>query len=123
MASKKPVPANPEKHASMLTGMMRQVRLVWALFTDGRVSLLTKAVIPISLLYVISPIGFIPDVILGLGQLDDLGVLLLGMAMFVKLCPPELVQYYVHKLEFGDDDFYNDDDEAVDTTYRVVGED
>ena len=123
MASKKPVPVNPEKHASMMTGIMKQFRLVWALFTDGRVSLLTKAVIPMSLLYVISPIDFIPDVILGLGQLDDLGVILLGMALFVKMCPPELVEYYVRKLEYGSDFYNDDDDETVDTTYRVVGED
>jgi uncharacterized membrane protein YkvA (DUF1232 family) len=123
MTSKKPVPVNPEKHVSMLTGISKQIKLVWALFTDGRVSLLTKAVIPISLLYVISPIDFIPDVFLGLGQLDDLGVLLLGMALFVKLCPPELVEFYLHKLEFGDNFYKDDDDETVDTTYRVVGED
>lgn len=122
MANKKPVPVDPNKHASMVTGVTKQLRLVWALFTDGRVSLMTKLVIPISLLYVVSPIDFIPDFILGLGQLDDLGVLLLGMALFVKLCPTELVEYYLHKLEYGND-FYTDDDETVDTTYRVVGED
>lgn len=123
MSNNKPVSIDKhEKQLSMLTGMLKQLKLVWALFTDRRVSLLSKSVIPISLLYLISPIDFLPDVILGFGQLDDLGVVLLGMALFVRLCPPEIVDYYTKKLEYGDD-FYKNDDETVDTTYRVVGED
>jgi uncharacterized membrane protein YkvA (DUF1232 family) len=72
-------------------------------------------------LYLISPIDFIPDVILGLGQLDDIGVILLGMTLFVRLCPPELVNFYLNQIEFGSDS--NNEDEAIDTTYRVVDED
>ena len=121
MSNNKPVPAAQEKQLSMLSGIIKQVRLVWALFKDKRVSLLAKSIIPISLVYLISPIDFMPDVVLGFGQLDDLGVILLGMALFVKLCPPELVEYYLNKLEYGNN-FYNDN-ETVDTTYRVVGED
>ncbi len=122
MNKNKPVPATNTDRVSMLTGFVKQLRLVWALFKDKRVPTWTKSVLPISLLYLISPIDFMPDVILGLGQLDDVAVILLGMTLFVKLCPPELVQHYVNKLEYGQD-FYRNDDETVDTTYRVVGED
>jgi uncharacterized membrane protein YkvA (DUF1232 family) len=122
MSNNKPVPATKTDRLSMLTGLAKQLRLVWSLFKDKRVPTWTKSVVPISLLYLISPIDFMPDVILGLGQLDDIAVILLGMTLFVKLCPPEIVQYYVNKLEYGKD-FYRDDDETVDTTYRVVGED
>ena len=119
MSENKPVPADRTvAQLGMLTGMFQQLKLVWALFTDKRVSLMNKMVIPLALLYLVSPIDFIPDVFLGLGQLDDLGVILLGMALFVKLCPPELVDYYRHQLEFGSDS----DAEAVDTTYRVIDE-
>ena len=121
MHKNKPVSINREKQLGMLTGLIKQFKLVWALFTDERISLWAKSIVPISLLYLISPIDFMPDVILGLGQLDDLGVILLGMTLFVRLCPPEIVDYYLKKLEYGDD-FYNDD-ETIDTTYRVVGED
>ena len=120
MSQNKSVSVNSEKQLGMLTGLIKQAKLVWALFTDSRVSLWAKSVIPISLLYLISPIDFIPDVILGLGQLDDLGVILLGMTLFVRLCPPEIVDYYLKKLEYGDD-FFNK--EAIDTTYRVSDED
>ena len=109
------------KQISILEGLMKQLRLVWLLFKDKRVPAWTKSVVPISFLYLISPIDFIPDVLLGLGQLDDLGVILLGMALFVKLAPPEVVEEHLMELDYGTD-FY-DDDETVDTTYRVVGED
>ena len=110
------------KRASMLTGMIKQLKLVWLLFQDKRVSIWAKSVIPIALLYLVSPVDFIPGILLpGLGALDDMGVMLLGMSLFVKLSPPEIVQYYMHQLEYGDD-FYSDS-ETVDTTYRVVDED
>lgn len=113
---------NPEKHLSLVASMFKQVRLVWLLFTDKRVSLWIKSVLPLSLLYFIWPIDFIPDVVLGFGQLDDIGVILLGMALFVKLCPPELVNYYLNQIEFGGD---SDDDEReiVDASYKIVDED
>lgn len=129
MSSKKISPANADKQLSMLSAMMDQIRLVWFLLTDGKVSMLTKAIIPVALLYVISPIDFIPDVILGLGQLDDLGVIMVGLAMFVRMCPPELVQYYKDQLnlDHGKESSSEiapplDDDDSIDTTYRVLDE-
>ena len=73
------------------------------------------------MLYLISPIDFVPDVLLGLGQLDDFGVILLGMTLFVKLCPPELVDYYAKQLEYGAD-FFNDN-ETIESSYRRIDKD
>jgi uncharacterized membrane protein YkvA (DUF1232 family) len=115
------IPADPNKQLSFFSGLIKQLKLVWLLFKDDRVSLLTKSVLPLSLLYIISPIDFLPDFFLGLGQLDDLGVILLGMTLFVKLCPPELVNQYLDQLEYGYE--FKNSGETVDTTYRVVGED
>jgi len=36
----------------------------------------------------------VPDPALGLGQLDDLAILLIGLKLFVDVCPPELVKLY-----------------------------
>jgi len=123
MSNNTPVTTNPtEKRLSMLTGMIKQLKLVWLLFRDKRVSIWAKSVIPIALLYLISPVDFIPGILLpGLGALDDMGVVLLGMALMVKLSPPEIVQYYLNQLEYGND-FYSDG-KTVDTTYRVMDED
>ena len=131
MSNKKMTPASAEKQVNMLSALMDQIRLVWYLLTDGKVSLLTKAIIPVALLYVVSPIDFIPDVILGLGQLDDLGVIMVGLAMFIRMCPPELVQYYRDQLNLSHQEPTSssreittppDDEDSIDTTYRVLDE-
>ncbi len=121
MSSNKPVPVDKNKQASILEGFINQFRLVWKLFGDKQVPFWTKSIVPLSFLYLISPVDFIPDVILGLGQLDDLGVIVLGIALFVKMCPPQIVEQYLLELDYGKD--YYDDDEIVDTTYRIVEED
>ncbi len=121
MASQKPVPSDPDRNLTFMTEFFKRFRLVWLLFTDQRVPLWVKSVLPVSLLYLVSPIDFIPAALFPLvGGLDDLGVILLGMALFVKLSPPEVVQDYENQLEYGD--LYEDED-TVDTTYRVVDED
>jgi uncharacterized membrane protein YkvA (DUF1232 family) len=119
MTEKKPVPYDASKRLVFLTEIVKRLRLVWLLFWDGRVSLWIKSVLPASLLYLISPVDFVPDVILGLGQLDDLSVILLGMALFVKLCPQDIVREHLDKLEYGD----LGNGEVVDTSYQVVDED
>lgn len=119
MTSKKPVFSDPNKGMTILTEFIKRFRLVWLLFTDKRVPIWIKSILPLSLLYLVSPVDFLPDFILGLGQLDDLGVILLGMALFVKLCPVDIVEYYLNQLEYGD----LHDGETVDTTYRVIDED
>jgi uncharacterized membrane protein YkvA (DUF1232 family) len=120
--NRKTVFTNPGKHLSVLTNLFKQLRLVWLLLWDDRVSLLAKMVLPLSLIYLVSPIDIVPDFLVGVGQLDDLSVILLGIALFVKLCPPALVDQYRDQLEYGTPVNFDDKDETVDTTYRVVGE-
>ncbi len=117
MSQSKPALPNPAGGLGILTEVIKRFRLAWHLFTDKRVPLWAKAVLPLSWLYVVSPVDFLPDLIPGLGQLDDIGVILLGMALFVKLCPPEIVQNYVNQLAYGQDN------EIIDVPYRVIDED
>jgi uncharacterized membrane protein YkvA (DUF1232 family) len=119
MNNKKPTFSGPNAGLNIIAELVKRLRLIWLLFTDKRVPVWVKSVLPLSVLYLFSPIDFVPDVLLGLGQLDDLGVLLLGMALFVKLCPADVVEYYTNQLEFGD----LHDSETVDATYRVIDED
>ncbi len=74
---------------------VRQARLVWRLFWDRRVSLWAKLIPPAALAYVLSPVDIIPDVALGLGQLDDIAVLLIGVKLFIELAPPEVVREHL----------------------------
>jgi uncharacterized membrane protein YkvA (DUF1232 family) len=121
MTNQKPVPSDPDGGLAITAELIKRLRLVWLLFMDSRVPVWVKSVLPISLLYLISPVDFLPGAVFPVvGSLDDLGVILLGMALFVKLSPQEIVQYYENLLEYGD--LYSDD-ETVDTTYRVIDED
>ena len=87
---RKPVVA-PDK-VGALAQLVRTLQLVWRLLNDARVSLFPKLIIPAAILYVLSPIDFIPDLMLGLGQLDDLGVLALAIALFIEFCPRAIVE-------------------------------
>jgi uncharacterized membrane protein YkvA (DUF1232 family) len=58
--------------------------------------------IPLGILgYLILPVDLLPDVFQGLGRLDDLVVLLLGLRLFLRLCPPEVVQEHVKAIATG----------------------
>jgi len=76
----------------------RQVRLAWRLFWDRRVPLWTKLIPPTVLGYLLLPVDLVPDVALGLGQLDDIAVLLIGVKLFIELSPPDIVREHLRAL-------------------------
>jgi uncharacterized membrane protein YkvA (DUF1232 family) len=70
-----------------LRALIVQARLAIRLFREPRVPMLLKIVPVFAFLYVLSPIDLVPDFIPGFGQLDDLGVILAALELFVRLCP------------------------------------
>jgi uncharacterized membrane protein YkvA (DUF1232 family) len=54
---------------------------------DPRVPWLTKAVPLVAALYLVAPFDFVPDIFPVLGQLDDLGIAVLALEVFLRLCP------------------------------------
>jgi len=68
-------------------GVRDQLRLAWRLLRDDRVSALKFALPALIGLYVLSPIDSIPDFFLGLGQFDDLGVVIAGVLILARLIP------------------------------------
>ncbi len=91
-------PASQGDQERELVGRLReffsQFTLAWKLLWDGRVPLATKLVPFLTMGYLFLPVDFVPDVLLGLGQVDDLVVLLVGLRMFISLCPPTVVAEY-----------------------------
>jgi uncharacterized membrane protein YkvA (DUF1232 family) len=75
----------------MLRSIIDQLLVTWALLRDPRVPLWTKAIPILALGYVLSPIDLIPDIIIGLGQLDDIGIILGGMRLFEAVAPGYIV--------------------------------
>jgi uncharacterized membrane protein YkvA (DUF1232 family) len=76
----------------MFRGLLTQVLLTWRLLWDKRVPWWAKLIGVAPIIYVVSPLDFIPDVILGLGQLDDLGIVIAGMRLFEAVVPDYIVQ-------------------------------
>lgn len=76
----------------------RQARLILRLLRDRRVPIWPKLIVPASLVYLLSPIDLLPDPILGLGQIDDFAVIVIGMKLFVELCPTHIVREHLDDL-------------------------
>jgi uncharacterized membrane protein YkvA (DUF1232 family) len=75
---------------------MKQARLSWRLLRDGRVPGWVKLVPLAGLLYLLSPIDLLPDFVLpGLGEVDDLAMLLLAAKVFIDLSPPGVVREHL----------------------------
>ncbi len=96
---RRPMPIQPDDTGALLAwlqDMARQARLAWRLLWDRRVPLWTKLVPSAALAYVISPVDFIPAAVVpGLGQLDDVAVLLIGVKLFIELAPPDVVREHL----------------------------
>jgi len=81
-----------------LPHLPKLVRLHWRLLRDVRVPLWPKLLLVAALAYVVSPIDLLPDWLLGLGQVDDLAVVLLAARTFLQGCPPHVVREHVDVL-------------------------
>ncbi|HLV37074.1 MAG TPA: DUF1232 domain-containing protein [Spirillospora sp.] len=76
----------------MIDKIRNEARLIWRLLLDTRVPFWPKLIPAVALLYILSPIDLIPDVLIGLGQLDDLGILLGSLRLFKSLIPEHLIE-------------------------------
>ncbi len=75
----------------LLKDMWEQLQLAGRLFVDPRVPIFTKLIPVATLGYFVVPLDLLPDVILGLGQLDDIALIALGVKFFINVCPPDIV--------------------------------
>jgi uncharacterized membrane protein YkvA (DUF1232 family) len=87
--------ANTEQTNNIFQEIWQNGQLAWRLYTDRRVSVLLKALVPVAALaYFIMPIDLLPDFIPVLGQLDEVAVVLLLVRLFISLAPPDVVAEY-----------------------------
>jgi uncharacterized membrane protein YkvA (DUF1232 family) len=68
-------------------GMLDRTRLAWRLLRDPRVSVLKYALPAFLLVYLMSPIDAVPDLFLGIGQTDDLGIAVVAFMLLVRIIP------------------------------------
>jgi uncharacterized membrane protein YkvA (DUF1232 family) len=85
----------PRWYRSLERRASKLKRQLWALFLawkDPATPALAKVVIAVAVAYAVSPIDLIPDFIPVLGQLDDLVLLPLLVALAIRLIPPEVAE-------------------------------
>jgi uncharacterized membrane protein YkvA (DUF1232 family) len=106
-------------------GLVQDLRLAWRLMLDRRVPWVTKAIPVAAIAYVLSPVDFLPDFLLGLGQLDDVAILLLGLKAFISMSPQSLVERYVSEIRMRSAAPAADPDEGdyITAEYRVMDDD
>jgi uncharacterized membrane protein YkvA (DUF1232 family) len=85
----------------LITHLSSFLKLFSRLVKDPRVSLSPKLLLVGILAYVILPTDILPDFLIGVGQLDDLAVILSGLRLFLRLCPPELVREHLRAVSAG----------------------
>jgi uncharacterized membrane protein YkvA (DUF1232 family) len=109
---------------SLWASVVRRFSLGWRLLWDPRVSLWVKLAPFFTVLYIISPLDFIPDVILGVGQVDDLGALLVGLELFIRLTPEGIVMQHLQAMGFdvGQWEVVDEEMDLIEGEYEVKEE-
>jgi uncharacterized membrane protein YkvA (DUF1232 family) len=74
----------------------RDVVAVYLASRDPRVPWYAKAIAAAAAAYAVSPIDLIPDFIPVLGQLDDLVIVPLAVALAIRLIPPAIMAEHRH---------------------------
>jgi uncharacterized membrane protein YkvA (DUF1232 family) len=78
----------------LLKSLLAQARLAARLLREPAVPLVTKAVPLVAAFYLIWPIDLLPDLFPILGQLDDLGVVVAALELFLHLSPDAPASYH-----------------------------
>lgn len=83
------------KDPDLLARLWNNIVLLLRLMLDHRVSGRAKLIPLLALLYMISPIDFLPEIAFGpLGAVDDMGVLLLALQLFINSAPKDVLRAY-----------------------------
>jgi len=97
-----PAELHPSQRVSTFRALYERAVLTWKLIWDRRVSFLPKLIPLLAVGYTISPLDLAPALAMGplapLGALDDIGILLLALGLFIEACPPDIVREYQREL-------------------------
>jgi uncharacterized membrane protein YkvA (DUF1232 family) len=117
-------PRDLARDSGFVGNLIRQGRLAWRLFQDRRVPGWVKLIPIAGVLYLLSPIDLIPDFLLpGLGELDDLTILLLSLKALVDLSPPDVVNDHLRSLMGRVRGNSSPSEPYIEVPYRVIDDD
>ena len=87
-----------EKDPGLFRDLWHQVRLVMRLMADADVPIYLKVLPIATVAYLLWPVDLIADILPGLGQMDDLMVLLVGSKVFIDLAPQLAVDRHLKNI-------------------------
>jgi uncharacterized membrane protein YkvA (DUF1232 family) len=83
----------------LLWHLPKLIRLIGRLFKDSRVPVAGKLVFILTIVYFISPIDLIPDLLFPfVGYVDDVGILLFGMRNLLRQTPPTVLEEHLAQI-------------------------
>ena len=77
---------------SLITFLPNLLKLMYRLVADSRVSKADKAVLLAAIVYVITPLDFIPDFIPFIGQVDDIYLVAIALLRLINRTSDDIVQ-------------------------------
>jgi len=94
MASNRKITTSDD--GNFIKGLVVNVKLISRLMADSRVNGFVKLLPIASLVYLISPIDFIPGAVMPvIGAADDVAVMWFGLNFFLELCPAAVVEEHL----------------------------
>lgn len=107
------------QQGGVVRNILNQLKLIFRLMGDSRVSLLAK-LIPIgAFIYLLSPVDAVSLPIIG--AVDDAAILWLGSYIFTELCPPTVVEEHMKELA-GNMNAHDVNEDIVDAETTEVKE-
>ncbi len=106
----------------ILPGVIRFARLVWRLIWDKRVPLVLRALVPLAIVYAISPLDLIRDRIPIVGRFDDLIVLGFAVLFLTKFAPQHVLDEYKGVTKASDRPEDKDPSKVVDGSSKLIDE-
>ncbi len=100
--------------------ILKFARLVWRLSFDKRVPLFLRLLLPIAILYAVSPFDLVKDSIPILGRFDDLIFIAMALLLLVKLSPKDVVDEHNGVIPPSNRPEEKDPDKVVDGTGKVI---
>lgn len=93
------------KRTKRLAGRVRglswraKIDLAKRLLVDDRIPAPVRLIVPLLVLYLALPLDLIPDFIPVIGQLDDILVVAIGVALLVRYVPERVLDQHLAELE------------------------
>ena len=101
--------------------MAKILKLIFRLMIDRRIPLGLKLILPVALIYLISPLDIVPDILPVLGRIDDILVIFISIAIFLGLSPRKILIEHLQGTKVPGKT-RNDKDRGIDGQYRSIEE-